>query len=56
MLLTISEACETIRIGRTKFYQFLNSGDIKAVKIGKKTLIPVSELENFINNLPQYKI
>lgn len=54
MLLTIPEACAAIRIGRTKFYQLLNSGEIKAVKIGKKTLIPIKELENFINKLPNY--
>lgn len=48
MLLTIPEACATIRIGRTKFYQLLNAGEIKAVKIGKKTLVPQSAILQWI--------
>lgn len=55
MLVTIPEACAAIKIGRTKFYQLLNSEKIRAVKIGKKTLIPISELEKFIDSLPVYK-
>jgi excisionase family DNA binding protein len=55
MLLTIPEACAAVRVGRTKLYQLLNSGEIKAVKIGKKTLISMCELNKFINLLPKYK-
>mgnify|MGYP000025152008 CR=1 FL=1 len=33
MLLTIPEACAAIRVGRTKFYQLLNAGEIKAVDL-----------------------
>lgn len=54
MLHTIPEACAMIRVGRTKFYQLLNAGEIKAVKIGKKTLIQDKELENWIYALPTY--
>jgi excisionase family DNA binding protein len=54
MLLTIPEACAMIRIGRTKFYQLLNAGEIKAVKIGKKTLVPQSAILQWIEELPAY--
>lgn len=55
MLLTIPEACAMIRVGRTKLYQLLNEGEIKAVKIGKKTLIPGSDLQKWQDSLPTYK-
>jgi excisionase family DNA binding protein len=55
MLLTIPEACASIRVGRTKFYQLLNAGEIKAVKIGKKTLIPEKSILQWIEDLPSYK-
>lgn len=54
MLLTIPEVCSTIRIGRTKLYQLLNAGDIQAVKIGKKTLIQESAIQQWIQSLPKY--
>ncbi|MBL8642110.1 MAG: helix-turn-helix domain-containing protein [Alphaproteobacteria bacterium] len=56
MLLTIPEACAMIRVGRTKFYQLLNAGEIKAVKIGKKTLILETSIHEWIFSLPSYKI
>lgn len=54
-LLNIPETCEKLRIGRTRLYQILNAGQIKAVRIGKKTLIPVASIEEFINGLSPYR-
>lgn len=54
-LLNIPEACAKLRIGRTRLYQILNAGQIKAVRIGKRTLIPSSAIENFINELQPFK-
>lgn len=54
-LLNIPEACEKLRVGRTRLYQILNSGQIKAVRIGKKTLIPSASIEDFINRLQPFK-
>ena len=49
---TPREACEALRIGRTKLYQLFASGDIKAVALGGKTLIPRAALEAFLASLP----
>lgn len=54
-LLTIPEAGKTLKAGRTYLYRLINEGQIKAVKIGRKTLIPRSALEAYIAALPQYK-
>ena len=49
---TPREACEALRIGRTKLYGLLASGQIKAVALGGKTLIPCEALETFLASLP----
>jgi excisionase family DNA binding protein len=54
-LLTINESCQAASIGRTNLYKLINSGMIKAVKVGRKTLIPRSALTEWFNTLPPYK-
>lgn len=44
----IPEACRRIGCGRTMIYELLASGDIKAIKIGNRTLIPESELQRLV--------
>ncbi len=52
LALTLREACEALRVGRTKFYELLAAGDIKAVALGGKTLIPRASLEAYLAALP----
>ena len=49
---TPREACEALRIGRTKLYELFANGELKAVALGGKTLIPRNEIENFMSSLP----
>jgi len=44
----IRDACRITGIGRSKLYELIESGDIEVIKIGRMTLISVSELEAFI--------
>ena len=53
---TPREACDALRIGRTKLYELFASGDLKAVALGGKTLIHRDELENFMASLPAIHI
>ncbi len=53
-LLSVPEACEKLRIGRTRLYQILNAGQIKAVRMGKRTFIPAAAIEEFINGLESF--
>jgi excisionase family DNA binding protein len=46
--LTVVEACEFLKIGRTTLYKHINAGHIDAYKVGQKTLIDKKELETFI--------
>ncbi|MEM8540551.1 MAG: helix-turn-helix domain-containing protein [Pseudomonadota bacterium] len=52
---TIPEAQEMSGLGRTTLYEIFKKGSLKPRKQGKRTLILVSELENYINNLPVAK-
>ena len=54
-LLSIPEACEKLRIGRTRLYQILNAGQIKALRMGKRTFIPAAAVDEFINGLQPFK-
>lgn len=51
--LSIAEFVEAYRISRAKTYQLLNAGELRAVKAGRRTLIPVSAAEAWFNNLPK---
>ena len=46
------EACEALRIGRTKLYELFASGQLKAVALGGKTLVPRESLEALLASLP----
>lgn len=46
--LTVKEAGEILNIGKTKMYELVNQPDFPSVKMGKKILIPESELDKFM--------
>jgi excisionase family DNA binding protein len=52
IVLTPQEACDALRIGRTKLYELFSSGQLRAFALGGKTLIKATDLENFIAALP----
>ncbi len=52
--LSIEEAKAATGLGRTKLYQLINSGELKAKKIGKRTIVLKDDLEAFLNGLQSY--
>jgi excisionase family DNA binding protein len=50
--LSISEACRVAGIGRTKLYQAIATGQLKARKYGKRRIILREDLREFLTNLP----
>lgn len=52
--LSIEETKKATGFGRTKLYQAINSGALKAKKYGKRTVILKEDLEEFLSNLPEY--
>ena len=50
--LSVAEACEVAGIGRTKLYEAIADGRLKARKLGKRTLILRDDLRQFLAALP----
>lgn len=48
--LSVPEAAKAIGIGRTKMFELIAGEDIKAIKIGRRTLVPATELTKFISS------
>jgi excisionase family DNA binding protein len=44
----VREACRLTGIGRSKLYELIGAGEIKIVKVGTITLIPIQSLKSFL--------
>lgn len=53
---TIEEATKLTGLGRTRLYEELNSGRLRAVKAGKRTLIPHAAIQEWLQNLEAYPL
>lgn len=51
----IREACRMTGIGRSKFYELIQEGEIDVIKVGGMTLVPVAGLEAFLASHSQPK-
>lgn len=47
-IITIAELCEVLMIGRNRAYELLESGEIKAFRLGRPWKIPRLSVENYL--------
>ena len=50
--LSIHEACEIAGVGRTKLDEAIKEGKLKARKFGTRTIILITDLDQFLASLP----
>jgi excisionase family DNA binding protein len=50
--MSIRAFCERYDIGRTKVYGEIRAGRLRALKVGKRTLISADAAEEWLNRLP----
>jgi excisionase family DNA binding protein len=47
--LSVDEVCEATSLGRTTIYSALRNGALKSRKVGKRTIILIEDLKNWLN-------
>ena len=51
--ISVREFCELCGLGRTSFYAAVKRGQIRPVKFGRRTLIPIREVDSFLYGLAE---
>ena len=50
--IAIPKACERIGLSRSKFYELLNQQEIPSIKVGRRRLIRIDDLDRWLASLP----
>jgi excisionase family DNA binding protein len=48
---SVREAARRLAVSRTTLYELISQGEVRIVKFGSRTLVPVAELERFAAEL-----
>lgn len=51
LLLTVEEAAERLRLGRTLVYRLISSGQLESVKVGRSRRVPAECLSEYVSAL-----
>lgn len=43
-----AQAAQMLSLGRTRLYELISAGELKPLKLGRRTLIPVQQLHELI--------
>jgi excisionase family DNA binding protein len=50
-LLSVEEVARALRLGRSKTYELIASGELETVHIGRSVRVPVDAIERFVDGL-----
>jgi excisionase family DNA binding protein len=51
VLYRVDEAAEALRLSRSQLYELIRSGRLRTVKCGRRRLVPVSALDEYVSSL-----
>lgn len=51
LLHPLTDAAQVLGISRTTIYQLISDGEIRTIKIGRRTLVAQDELERYVASL-----
>ncbi|GAB3917578.1 hypothetical protein GCM10011575_31360 [Microlunatus endophyticus] len=51
VLYTVGEAAEALRLSRSVIYELIRSGRLRTVKQGRRRLVPVHALDEYVESL-----
>ena len=51
LALTVSQVVERTRIGRNRVYQAIEAGELRAVRIGRRIVVPVAAVHEWLGQL-----
>lgn len=46
--MSIEDACQYIGLKRTKMYQMIKNGQVRAIKLGRRTLVTTASLDDLV--------
>ncbi|MES9602181.1 helix-turn-helix domain-containing protein [Actinomadura sp. NPDC000929] len=53
LVLTVDEAAERLRVSRWTLYNLIRSNQLRTVKIGRRRLVPVNSLVEYLDQLTE---
>lgn len=48
LALSIEECCEALTISKPLFYELVEAGRLRTVKLGRRNVVPMSEVERLL--------
>lgn len=51
VLYAVDEAATALRLSRSQLYELIRSGRLRTVKCGRRRLVPVSALDEYVSSL-----
>lgn len=55
ILNSVKDTCSMLSMSRTTFYAAVKAGEMRAVKLGNRTMVHKDEIERFIGSLVRMK-